>query len=572
MNRYPLSGRLSLLWPFLVANKFLVGGALLAGALKFTIPLIIISLTAEVIDTITSTTVYEPQVVHDILFSTTWVIALVLCISLPSAFFRQYLTDTLVVRAARDLRIQVFTRLLDLPFLKRTQHRAGDLGARLLTDVQQTASLLGEGLIYFWIDLVSIIIVSVFILYEDFLVGGLCLLVLPIYYWSLGYFRQRIRHLSLDVQRDLGCLSAHVQERVQAVQMIQDHGAAAFETHSALQVFDQARRSAQRRSRMKSTSVMVSNFLTQLPSFVVLGVGGIVVAQGYLTVGSFAAITLFVRQIFWPLDNLANFNVKLAAAQGAMDRLLEIQEPESRVQKNEHIADEVLYVKSLTLDQVSASYAGTDGDVLLNVTCRAVLGDWVAVVGESGTGKTTLTRILMRWLPMTQGKILVNDVSIENVTLGAWRNAISYVSQDNILLSGKLIDNIAYARNPPDYDRAWQVCEAACVADFIRSLPCGMDHPVTEFGNTLSAGQVQRLCLARALYRRPQVLVLDEVTANLDETTERKVYAAVRDLMRGGIIISVAHRPAVMSFATHVLRLDRNRHGFHFNQQETRQS
>ncbi|MBL3610578.1 ABC transporter ATP-binding protein [Rhodovulum sulfidophilum] len=543
-----------MIWPFLFKNKALLLSAIVAGIIKFTTPLLVIGLTASVVDTVTARDAPGVEITGELLLSIFKVIAVVTIFWLPSAYLRQYLCDTLSVRAAVELRAQMFANLLNQPYQKRMQFRAGDIGTRLLGDVQQIAGLIGDGLVYFWIDLCSVMIACVFILAEDLWVGGLAIAILPVYYLALGHYRQKIRQHSTKVQNDLGAVSAHVQERVQAIQVIQDLGAVDFERTQLQPRLEKARQSFLARSRTKSFSVMVSSFLTQVPSFVVLGVGGYAVLSGQLSVGSFTAIALYVRQIFWPLDNLSNFNVKLAMAQGSMDRLSEIWDTQDHtIRTREPIRRKALTVESLEFQLVSGGY----GDpVLRHVSFKANRGDWIAVVGKSGTGKTTLTRLLMRWIPPMTGRILINGQDINTISLDTWRARVGYVSQDNLLFSGTLIENIAYTDHAPNYDRAWQACRDARISDFIEDLPNKLDHELKEFGTTLSAGQLQRLCLARALYRAPDVLILDEVTANLDSETEVSIYEMVRAAARDKIVLTVAHRPAVLSFATHRLLLD----------------
>ena len=288
---------------------------------------------------------------------------------------------------------------------------------------------------------------------------------------------------------------------------------------------------------------------------VILGYGGSQVSRGILSAGTLVAIIFLMFQIIVPFAQMASFFTSFQKAVGATERIQDIIEMKSEISKGEQVVPEGI----IKFEDVHFSYE-SGKEVLSGISFEANPGTVTALVGPSGGGKTTVFSLLERFYMPTNGEVSIGGKSIHRVALSEWRGKIGYVSQESPLLSGSIMDNIAYGLDVrPTTEEVRRAAEAANALDFIEEMPEQFETLVGERGMKLSGGQRQRIAIARALLYNPEILLLDEATSNLDSGSETHVQEALVHLMEGRTTLIIAHRLATVIHADQLIFLEKGK-------------
>ncbi|MFD2386381.1 ABC transporter ATP-binding protein [Enterococcus rivorum] len=296
--------------------------------------------------------------------------------------------------------------------------------------------------------------------------------------------------------------------------------------------------------------IKILAFLTPVVNLIVMGIvisiityGGIRVADGTLSVGTLIGFMIVVVMIINPISNLSSFFSELQRTKGATERISEILN--ERVEKLELGQNIDIRGKSLRLREVEFRYQNQDdGFKLNNINMSIEVGSKHALVGPSGGGKSTILALIERLYDLDSGEILLGNLNVNEISLKSWRSQIGYVSQENDLISGTIKENLLYGlieENVDDTDIIF-ACKAAFAWEFIEEMSDKLDTMIGERGVTLSGGQRQRLSIARTFLRNPNILLLDEATANLDSNSEKQIQDAIDNIMKGRTVIAIAHR------------------------------
>lgn len=294
--------------------------------------------------------------------------------------------------------------------------------------------------------------------------------------------------------------------------------------------------------------------VTLVALVIVFGYGGIQVAQGTLTAGALVAVVFYIFQIIFPVTQLAQFYTQFQKAMGATDRIQSIFEFNSEKEKLN--SSEKTDSTDLTFNNVSFQY-NTEKTILSNVSFTARSGQMTAFVGPSGAGKTTLFSLIERFYLPNEGNIYYDGTDIQSDKLHDWRSKIAYVSQDSPLMAGSIYKNLTYGLDDVDEQTVKDAVLKANLSSFIEDLPQGYSTEVGERGIRVSGGQRQRLAIARAIIRDPELLLLDEATAHLDSHSEALVQEALQSLMKNRTTLVIAHRLSTVKDAHQLIVLER---------------
>jgi ATP-binding cassette, subfamily B, bacterial AbcA/BmrA len=289
----------------------------------------------------------------------------------------------------------------------------------------------------------------------------------------------------------------------------------------------------------------------------IIGYGGMRVADGTMSTGSLVAFLLYLFQIIFPITSFAMFFTQLQKAKGATERIIDILE--LPLEEGQDGIEIDITHKPIHVQNVSFAYSEEE-PVLEYVSFEAQPGEMVAFAGPSGGGKTTMFGLLERFYEPTSGKILVGDTPITDLSVESWRSQIGYVSQESAMMAGTIRDNLCYGL--PDGEkiadeRLWEVAEMAYADEFIKSFSEGLDTEVGERGVKLSGGQRQRIAIARAFLRDPKILMMDEATASLDSQSEAIVQQALSRLMEGRTTFVIAHRLSTIVDADKIIFIEK---------------
>lgn len=540
--------------------KLMLLMAIIAGVIKFSAPLLITSVTSRLIDgVILEKTLTSTQRSNMLTEYVALVVIVFIFIWAPSTYFRQYLAEMITVRITSGLREKMLNHVFSLPFSFFQKRQSGELSSRIISDINTAATLVSGGLIYIWIDLASIAVVVFLIISEDPFVGGISLLSLPFYIYLMRFFRNRVRMASHKIQHIQGEISAYTQDRLTNIETIRSYNAHRREAENIHKLVTDYEMFFLKRSHIKSINLLIMGQLTQLPSVIILALGGYEVISEHLTVGSFIALTMYIRQIFWPLDRVSEFNVNFAAATASLDRIFQILDIQP---ENIHTRNNIkfpLFFSQISFKNISFSYDSTDRKVLSDISFSIHKGEILAVAGPSGSGKTTLARLLERMITCTTGGIYFDDIPIDNINLIEYRNHVKTVPQNPVLFSDTIKMNIFYPDKEASCNRLHHFCTKAGILDFIIELPDSFNYHVGERGNRLSGGQKQRIAISRALLSDSDIIIFDESTANLDGEKERVLYELISELRGKHTVIIIAHRPAVLDYVDRVVMLNSGR-------------
>ncbi len=465
-----------------------------------------------------------------------------------------------------DLREALFGRLqaLELAFFDRQQ--TGQLMSRVTVDLQSVRFFLGYGLIFIVQSALTILLAAVAMLVLQPLLALIALAPVPLVVYTTHRYSMRARPALEEVQQRIAELTAEAQESIAGVRVVkafarEAHQRARFE-RAVERVFAQSLVEARLQTRYNP----LIGFLPQLGLAAVLLVGGDQVVHHHLKLGDFTAFYLYLLMLLSPMQTLGISLTMAQRATASGRRIFQILDRQPRLAAPAGAPPLPPGSGEIRFEGVSLRYDGAKADALADVDLTIAAGTTVALVGATGSGKTTLAMLVPRLYDPSAGRILIDGADVREVEIGSLRRAIALTGDDPFLFSTSVHSNIAYAR--PQATRA-QVEEAARRAqadEFIRRLPEGYDTRIGERGLTVSGGQRQRLAIARAILADPRILILDDATSSVDASTEHAIKLALGEVMAGRTTIIIAHRLSTITLADDVVVLDRGvlaAHGTH---------
>jgi ATP-binding cassette subfamily B protein len=430
--------------------------------------------------------------------------------------------------------------------------------SRATVDPQGVRFFLGYGLIFFFQNVLTVVSVTVVLFFLEWKLALIVLAVTPLLV-VLAYRYSHISHPTLrDVQQRLADVATVAEENIVGVHVVKAFAQEPAEQRKFVfrseRVFDQTLRA----NRQRATYVPLISFVPQLAQAAVLLAGARMVAGGSLTPGSFVAFNVYLALLVLPLRALGMWIGQAQRATAAGERIFEI------VDAPEEIADAPAAVAlpegagAIRFEGVGFGYAA-DRPVLHDVDLEIPAGRTVALIGHTGSGKTTLTALVPRFYDATEGRVLVDGVDVRDVALASLRSEIGVIAQDPFLFSATVRENIAFGRSSLSDSEVERAARAAQAHEFIERLPKGYDTVIGERGITLSGGQRQRIAIARALAVDPRILILDDATASVDATTEARIRAGLREATRDRTTLIIAHRLSTIALADEIVVLDDGR-------------
>jgi subfamily B ATP-binding cassette protein MsbA len=460
----------------------------------------------------------------------------------------------------RDLRTRLFGHLLtlELAFFQRT--RAGQLISGIITEVDQTKTVISASLLSFFQNLV-VVAVTLFILSQISLrLTLLTLASLPFLLLGLQSLLRRLRAHARARTHERGEITATVTERLGAIRLIRSYGEEARETSHFEAQADRYRKRVIRTQRFSSLTSPVTEVFSGFLVILIIWAGtkpALVGLEAPLAPEAIIVFLMAALKLTSPLKTIASFPATMAVTLASAERVFDfLDQPSTEVDRP---GDEpARFDREITFDRVSFRYG--DGDLVLrDVSFSLGKGRVVALVGPSGAGKTTVADLLPRFHDPTMGQVLMDGVPLTRIGRRSLRALMGVVSQDTVLLNATVRGNIAYGSPGATAAQVEAAADAANAATFIAELPQGYDTMLGERGTRLSGGQRQRIAIARALLRDPPILILDEATSALDTESERLVQQAIERLMRERTVLVIAHRLATVRDADEIVVLDAGR-------------
>jgi subfamily B ATP-binding cassette protein MsbA len=490
------------------------------------------------------------------------VVLLVAGLVLKNAF--SYASTQVSVRAqeglVRDLRTRLFKHLLtlDLGFFQRT--RGGQLISGIITEVDQTKTVITASLLSFFQNLV-VVAVTLFILSQISLrLTLLTVAFVPILVLALQGLLRRLRAHARARAHERGEITATASERLGAIRLIRSYGEEARETAHFGSQAERYRKRVIRTQRFSSLTSPVTEVFSGFLVILIIWAGtkpGLVGMAAPLAPEAIIVFLMAALKLTSPLKTIASFPAVMAVTLASAERVFDLlDQPPNEVDRPDDLV--ARFEREIAFDRVSFRYG--DGDLVLqDISFTLQKGQVVALVGPSGAGKTTLADLVPRFHDPTSGRILMDGVPLTRIGRRSLRALMGVVSQDTVLLNDTVRANIAYGSPGASVEQIEAAAQAANASGFIATMPQGLDTVLGERGTRLSGGQRQRIAIARALLRDPPILILDEATSALDTESERLVQQAIERLMQDRTVLVIAHRLATVRDADEIVVLDAGR-------------
>ncbi len=473
-------------------------------------------------------------------------------------YFQGVWTEVASQNVAYDLRNELQRKITLLSFSFHDQAEAGDLLSRAIQDVERIRFLTGRALFRVVEGAFLMLITAAVMLWMNPQLGLLAILALPLLTIQSIRFGRVFRPLSAKIQKQLAVVTTRVEQNLRGARVVktfaqEEAEIERFEKENRLW-FDLSAASA----RLQSVNMPLLHLIANLSSVTILWFGGTLVIDQRLTLGELVAFTTYMAQLISPVRFLGMILPAISMAVASAERVFEILDTVPDVREVPGAPDLRVEKGEVCFEQVSFSY-GKHSSVLKDITFEARPNQVVALLGATGSGKSTIVNLIPRFYDPTGGRITIDGVDIRQVTLNSLRSQIGMVLQETTLFAASIRENITFGRPDATQEEIEAAARAAQAHDFIMQTPAGYDTPVGERGVTLSGGQKQRLAIARALLMDPRILILDDATSSVDTETEHLIQLALEQVMQGRTTFVIAHRLSTVQRADLILVLEKGR-------------
>lgn len=457
-------------------------------------------------------------------------------------------------RVIIDIREAMFKHLQRLDQAYYDRRKTGVIMSNLTNDVAALQSAIVDNLVSFITEGVTLIGSLVSMLYLDWKLTLVTLVIVPVVLGIINIFGKRLRIAGHDVQGRIADITSLLQETISGARVVRSFAREGYEVQRFERENQRNFRAVMRATKLTSLLSPLVEFSAAIAVTVILWYGGYSVVTGAITAGSLIAFLIYAINLSNPVKRLSQVYGNIQKAMAAGDRVFAILDTKPEVVEK---TDAIVLPEvdgRVRFDHVSFSYDG-EKKALDDFSLDVPAGRVVAIVGPSGAGKTTIANLLPRFYDATEGAITVDGIDVRDVTFQSLREQIGVVPQETMLFNATIKDNILYGRLDGTDEEVYAAAKAANALEFIERLPEGMDTLVGERGSSLSGGQRQRIAIARAILKNPKILILDEATSALDTESEKLVQEALERLMQGRTAFVIAHRLSTIKNADQIVVL-----------------
>jgi len=454
-----------------------------------------------------------------------------------------------------DLRAALFKHIQGLSFRFFDKRPAGSVLVRVTNDINSLQELFTNGIVNLIIDMLQLAGIIVILLAINLKLGVAVMITVPIMFVVSSALRKRIRRAWQDVRMNQSRINSHLNESIQGIRVTQAY----VQEEENIAFFDKMNR--QNFRSWNFASALNQSFgpiieITSAVGIMILFLYGSHLAQsGEMTVGTLVMFATYIGNFWEPINRLGQMYSQLLVAMASSERIFEFMDERPDIHDKPNAVEMPPINGHIVFDDVVFSY-DSKRNALNHISFEIKPGQSVALVGHTGSGKTSIINALCRFYDVSGGRILIDGHDIRDVTLASLRSQISIVLQDTFIFSGTIRENIRFGRPDATDAEVEMAARAVYAHDFIVNMPQGYDTQVEERGNVLSMGQRQLISFARALLADPKILILDEATASIDTETEMKIQEALKTLLSGRTSIIIAHRLSTIRNADNIIVLD----------------
>lgn len=454
-----------------------------------------------------------------------------------------------VVRKLRD-KLVLHITYLDIDFF-RTMH-TGEILSRVTNDINRIQNVVANIIPNLIRETLTIVALTGYVIYESPKLAFYFLIIMPLALFPLGRLAKRMRKYSKASQQSNAEMTARLGETLSNIEVIKSNSTQEFEQERFAKQNTQVFHFIMKQIRTNALTTPIMETLGSIAIGVVVYIGGTEVIEGRMTVGAFFAFSAALFMLYTPIKKLSSLYNKAQDAIVANTRMHELLHTQASIVSGEKVLEEE--ITSISLNNVTLRY--DDTAALKNINLEAHKGESIALVGDSGAGKSSLVNLLVRFYDPTEGTVYINGIPNDTFTLASLHRKIAYVTQRIYIFNDTVAANVAYGEKI-DEKRVVHALEQAYAMEFVEMLEEGIHTMLSEKGENLSGGQRQRIALARALYKKPDILILDEATSALDNTSETLIQQALNALKPEMITFTVAHRLSTIENSDRILVLQK---------------
>ncbi len=474
------------------------------------------------------------------------------------SFLQGRWTETASQGVAYDLRKAIHRKLSALSFSYHDRAQTGQLLSRAIQDVERIRFLTGRASLRM-VEAVTLLIgTTLLLIWMNPRLAVLTMGTMPLLTYVAFEFGRRYRPLSLDIQQQLAVLTTRLEQNLRGSRVVKAFAQEEAEMTRFGRENERWFSLSAEAARIRSVNVPLIDLIASAGVVFIIWYGGSLVIHGQLTLGELVAFSTYLAQLVQPVRRLGMIIPALAMAAAAGERIFEILDAESEVEEAPDAIPLPAVLGLLRFEGVSFAYFGRH-PVLCDLSFEALPGQVVALLGATGSGKSTIINLIPRFYDPTCGRITIDGHDICGVTLNSLRNQVGIVLQETTLFAATIRENIAFGSPGASEEEIIAAAKAAQAHDFILEMPRGYDTEVGERGVTLSGGQKQRIAIARALLKDPRILILDDATSSVDTETEQLIQSALAHLMQGRTSFVIAQRLSTVRMADLILVLERGR-------------
>lgn len=470
-----------------------------------------------------------------------------------SMFMSNYLLGKTSQAVLVKLRGEIFHKILRWPAATYQQNSTGLVTSRFIFSANVSLSNASKSCIILVRDSVQVVALICVLVWNNWMLAIVSLIIAPLIFKLLRYISNRMKTIMDTCQASFAVLLEHVKEVYEGHRLVKLSDTYGLEMDRFKRINDTMSNMMLDMTKVTSMGTPLTQLVFMSGVAVVLGFAMLQISRGLITMGDFVTYLTALLLLMPPLRNLAGINSGFVMMEVAAKNIFLTLDEADEVDEGK--VELTTCKGNFVFEHVSMRYPNTKRDAVHDFSLEVKAGDCIALVGLSGSGKSTLVHLIPRFWNPTGGRILLDGIDIRDMTLESLRRHIAIVSQDVMLFDDTIRNNVIYGSPDATEVEVWKALEDASLADFVRTLPDGLDTPVGEGGSLLSGGQKQRLSIARAFLRNTPILILDEATSALDSENEMKIKEALVALMRGRTTFMVAHRFSTIEHATQIVAM-----------------
>ncbi|XVN40447.1 MAG: ABC transporter transmembrane domain-containing protein [Rickettsia endosymbiont of Argas persicus] len=485
-----------------------------------------------------------------------YICRLILILSIAS-FFRSYFINNIAEKVSNQIRQEAYSNLINYEIIAFEELKIGDIISRLTSDIDQISKLIVNFLSFFIRNSVMLIGSIILMFFESFKLASIVIITIPVLMIPIIKFGKHVKALSKKALESQSLLASDINESFSNIKTIHAFGgqpAKITEFNNLLQ--DYLKYSADR-LKIRALFFAFSMAFIFLSVTLVIWIGALDIVKGNLSSGQIISFIYYAIIASFSSGGIFELLSEIHLPLAALERIVTIID-KSPITHNNYIDFEPANSISLEFKNVSFTYPSRPNlKIINNISFKINANSFIGIVGRSGSGKSTLMQLLLRFYSQESGTILINNQDIALLNPNEIRKLIAYVSQEASIFSDTIKSNIMFGNSEASEEEITEIIKITGIADFTDKIPDGIDAKIGEKGVKLSGGQKQRIALARALLHKPQILLLDEAMSALDTESEQKLLSSIRNIMKGKIIISIAHRISSIESANSILVIDK---------------